>query len=125
MSLHDVWRLDLDFLTKKTISVEPVEEMLSTDGGLLLFRQFDEQHGLTVGFAEQLEDLRCDPDHPILEMVRSRVFGIIAGYEDQNDHDVLRSDAIFKLLAGRLPDDADLASQPTLSRLKTPSRRSR
>ena len=48
-------------------------------------------------------------------MVRSRVFGILAGYEDQNDPDALRSDAIFKLLANRLPDDDDLASQPTLS----------
>ena len=54
----------------------------------------------------------------MLEMVRSRVFGILAGYEDQNDHDALRSDAVFKLLADRLPDDDDLASQPTLSRFE-------
>jgi hypothetical protein len=51
-------------------------------------------------------------------MVRSRVFGILAGYEDQNDHDALRSDAVFKLVAGRAPDDDDLASQPTLSRFE-------
>ena len=38
-------------------------------------------------------------------MVRSRLFGILAGYEDQNDHDALRTDAIFKLLADRLPED--------------------
>jgi len=43
-------------------------------------------------------------------MVRSRVFGILAGYEDQNDPDALRCDAIFKLLANRLPDEDDLAS---------------
>jgi hypothetical protein len=54
----------------------------------------------------------------MLEMVRSRVFGILAGYEDQNDHDALRSDPIFKLLAGRSPDADDLASQPTLSRFE-------
>ena len=47
-------------------------------------------------------------------MARSRVVGILAGYEDQNDHDVLRSDSVFKLLANRLPDDDDLASQPTI-----------
>lgn len=51
-------------------------------------------------------------------MVRSRVFGILAGYKDQNDHDALRIDAIFKLLADRLPDDDELASQPTLSRFE-------
>jgi hypothetical protein len=118
MSLQDVWRLDLDFHSKRAISVEPVDEMLSTDGGLLLIRQFDEQSGMTSGFADQLEDGRCDPQHSFLEMVRSRVFGILAGYEDQNDHDALRSDAVFKLLADRLPNDPDLASQPTLSRFE-------
>jgi hypothetical protein len=51
-------------------------------------------------------------------MTRMRVYGILAGYEDQNDHDALRSDPIFKLISGRLPDDADLASQPTLSRFE-------
>ena len=51
-------------------------------------------------------------------MVRQRIYGIIADYEDQNDHDTLRSDPVFKLLAGRLPDGDDLASQPTLSRFE-------
>jgi hypothetical protein len=51
-------------------------------------------------------------------MVRSRVYGIVAGYADQNDHDTLRTDPVFKLLADRSPDDADLASQPTLSRFE-------
>lgn len=70
------------------------------------------------GFAEQLEDSRCDPQHSFLEMVRGRVPGIIAGDEDQNDHVALRSEAIFKLLADGLPNDADAASQPTLSRFE-------
>ncbi len=118
MILHDVWSLGLDFSSQKTIEIEPVAENISTDTGLLLFRQFDEQLGLTAGFAAQLSDSRLDPDHSILEMVRSRVFGILAGYEDQNDHDSLRSDAVFKLIADRLPDDDDLASQPTLSRFE-------
>ena len=30
-------------------------------------------------------------------MVRSRIYGILAGYEDQNDHDTLRADPVFKL----------------------------
>ena len=44
-------------------------------------------------------------------MARNRVFGILSEYEDQNDHDALHSDAVFKLLANRLPDDDDFASQ--------------
>ena len=47
-----------------------------------------------------------------------RVFGILAGYPDQNDHDTLRSDPVFKLVAGRSLDEDDLASQPTLLRFE-------
>lgn len=118
MSPHDVWQLAFDFLPHRTICVEPVAENISSDAGLLIFRQWDEQARWTEGFAQQLEDCRRNPDHTLLEMVRSRVFGILAGYEDQNDHDALRSDAVFKLLANRLPDDDELASQPTLSRFE-------
>jgi hypothetical protein len=118
MILQDVWKLELDFLPDQSIELEPVKEHLSTDTGLLLFRQLDEQLGFTAGFAAELSDSRSDPTHSVLEMVRSRVFGIIAGYEDQNDHDALRSDAVFKMIADRLPDDNHLASQPTLSRFE-------
>jgi hypothetical protein len=79
MSLHDVWQLVFDFLPQKPVFVEPVEENLSTDAGLLVFRQWDEQQEFTKGFAEQLDDQRRDPDHTTLEMVRSRLFGILAG----------------------------------------------
>jgi hypothetical protein len=112
------WQHTFQFLSKKPIVVEPVEAQLTSDAGLLPIRQFDETIGLTQGFANALDDPRHPSwtQHGFLEMVRSRVFGIIAGYEDQNDHDVLRSDPMFKLIAGRSPDASDLASQPTLSR---------
>lgn len=118
MNVHDAWQLSFNFFSGKPISVKPVAESISTDAGLLVFRQFDEQQEFTTGFATQLSDSRRDPDHSMLEMVRSRTYGIIAGYEDQNDHDALRSDAVFKLLADRLPEEKDLASQPTLSRFE-------
>ncbi len=52
-------------------------------------------------------------------MTRQRVFGIACGYEDQNDADTLRADPLLKLVCGRRPEgDADLASQPTLSRFE-------
>jgi hypothetical protein len=57
-------------------------------------------------------------DHTFEEMARARIYGILAGYEDQNDHDILRTDPIMKLVAGRSPADAPLASQPTLSRFE-------
>jgi Transposase DDE domain group 1 len=56
--------------------------------------------------------------HSLETLVRQRVFHIACGYEDQNDADSLRHDPPLKLVCGRLPDEADLASQPTLSRLE-------
>jgi hypothetical protein len=50
--------------------------------------------------------------------VRQRVFQIACGYEDQDDADTLRRDPLLKLACGRLAGAADLASQPTLSRLE-------
>jgi hypothetical protein len=100
--------------------VEPVEEHLTSDAGLLPIRQFDEQIGFTADFAAALCDKRHGPfvDHSFTEMSRSRIYGILAGYADQNDHDQLRYDPVFKLLAGRRPSDDELASQPTLSRFE-------
>jgi hypothetical protein len=48
-------------------------------------------------------------------MVCQRIYGTLADYEDQNDHNTLRSDPVFKLIAGRLPVDRNLTSQLMLS----------
>src|SRR5262249_44326214 len=119
MSIQTVWQHTFPFFDKPLV-VEPSAGQLSSDAGLLPFRQFDHQLGLTQAFAAALEDPR-DPafiEHSFLDMTRMRVFGILAGYEDQNDHDTLRHDPIFKLLADRSPDGDPLASQPTLSRFE-------
>ena len=73
--------------------------------------------GLQSLFRKGRVDRELDEElHTFLEMARSRVCGILAGYEDQNDHDTLRHDPVFKLHADRSPDDTDLAGQPALSR---------
>jgi len=120
MILQSAWQKSFGFLDSKPIVVEPVEEHLTSDAGLLPIRQFDEQIGLTAEFAAALRDPRFGPfvDHSFAEMARMRIYGILAGYADQNDHDQLRYDPVFKLLAGRQPSDDELASQPTLSRFE-------
>lgn len=120
MSIQTAWQATFDFWGKLPILVEPSRTQLSSDGGLLPLRQFDEHIGLTQRFAEALQDARVPGliDHPFLEMVRSRIYGVLAGYEDQNDHDALRYDPIFKLIAERSPEADPLASQPTLSRFE-------
>jgi Transposase DDE domain group 1 len=120
MSLHTAPTRDFDFFTARPIHVAIADAPLTSDAGLLPLRQFDDRIGLTASFAAALHDPR-DPtriEHSFLDMVRMRVFGILAGYEDQNDHDTLRTDPVFKLIADRSPHDADLASQPTLSRFE-------
>jgi hypothetical protein len=120
MSLQTVPRLSLDFFPSRPVDFEVSTAPLTSDAGLLPIRQFDERIRLTEQFAAAIEDTR-DPtftDHSLLSMVRQRIFGILADYEDQNDHDALRSDPVFKLIADRLPDDPDLASQPSLSRFE-------
>ena len=100
--------------------MEISESPLSSDAGLLPIRQLDERLRFTEQFAAALQDSRVTQftRHSLLEMVRQRIYGILADYEDQNDHDTLRSDPVFKLVAGRTPSDQDLASQPTLSRFE-------
>ena len=120
MHSHTASLFDLDFYAPLPIQIEMSDAPLTSDAGLLPMRQFDQRIGLTQRFADALRDPR-DPariDHTFLEMTRMRVFGILAGYEDQNDHDTLRTDPVFKLIANRSPTDADLASQPTLSRFE-------
>jgi hypothetical protein len=110
--------LVFEFLGRQRVEVAVSKTPLSSDAGLLPIREFDRRLGWTAGFAAQLTDNRQASDHALVEMVRQRVFGILAGYEDQNDHDTLRSDPVFKLVAGRAADASNLASQPTLSRFE-------
>jgi hypothetical protein len=120
MSIQGVFQEAFSFFGAKPVVVEVSASQLSSDAGLLPIRELDEVLGLTEQFAAVLVDERCGPTltHTYVEMTRSRVYGILAGYEDQNDHDALRSDGIFKLVADRSPDGEDLASQPTLSRFE-------
>jgi hypothetical protein len=112
-------QLCFDFFDQPIV-IQSSNAPLTSDAGLLPVRQFDERIGCTQQFAAALNDPR-DPqltEHSMLDMVRMRIYGILADYEDQNDHDTLRSDPVFKLLANRSPNDSDLASQPTLSRFE-------
>jgi Transposase DDE domain group 1 len=93
---------------------------LTSDSGLLWLREADDALGLCAGLAAVLPDWRRRRGRHSLEtLIRQRVFQIACGYEDQDDADTLRHDPLLKLVCDRLLDDADLASQPTLSRLET------
>ena len=56
--------------------------------------------------------------HTYMEMVGQRIGQILCGYEDANDCNRLRGDSALKMSVGRKPSDADLSSQPTMTRLE-------
>jgi hypothetical protein len=109
------------FATHAPLSLEATFDggRLTSDGGLPWLAQADDELGLCAAFARLIPEWRRGPvQHSLQALVRQRVFQIACGYEDQNDATTLRFDPLLKLACGRLPEsDADLASQPTLSRL--------
>ena len=93
---------------------------LTSDGGLPWLAQADGRLGLCAALAACIPEWRRGPvRHSLQTLLTQRVFQIACGYADQNDADTLRTDPLLKLVLGRLPESgAELASQPTLSRLE-------
>jgi hypothetical protein len=100
---------------------------ITSNAGALLLRETEKQTGIISALTSVISDTRDlrYVDHSILDIITQRVNQIACGYEDANDSDSLRSDPALKTAAGRLPiTGADLASQPTVSRLENAVRRS-
>jgi hypothetical protein len=93
---------------------------ISSDGGALLLRQTDQRLNLLPRLAQCFLDGREQErvEHSVQEMVSQRVYGLALGYEDVNDHEQLRSDPLFGVLAGREEVDRPLAGKSTLNRLE-------
>jgi len=99
-------------------------ERLTTEGGALLLRAADRKIMLLRRVASCFSDAR-DPqriEHALSEMLAQRIYGLALGYEDLNDHEELRNDALLGMLAGRRDLNVPLAGKSTLNRLElTPS----
>ena len=110
------------FATARALALEAAFDggRLPSDGGLPWLAEAEEALGVCRALAACVPEWRHGPvQHAIEALVRQRVFQIACGYEDQNDADTLRSDPLLKFVCGRRPEsEADLASQPTLSRLE-------
>ena len=91
---------------------------ITGDAGLVLLREFDQQLDLTSRIGKLVADGR-DPryvSHPVVDLVRQRVYQIAAGYEDANDATFLRDDPAMRAVVHGV--DRPLGSQPTISRLE-------
>jgi len=76
---------------------------ISSDGGAFLLRQTDKRLNLLSRLSECFLDGRNQHmvNHSIQEMLSQRIYGLALGYEDINDHEQLRKDPVFGILAGR------------------------
>lgn len=113
--------LQLAPLRDKAVELDFDGGRLSSDAGLVLLNDPDEQLGLTRALAAVLSDPRDERRVHFTrhDLLKQRVLQSAASYEDANDAHTLRHDPIFKLLLGRLPESgASLASQPTISRFE-------
>jgi hypothetical protein len=93
---------------------------ISSDGGAFLLRQTDNRLNLLPRLAGCFLDGRNQKqvEHPIEEMLAQRVYGLALGYEDVNDHEQLRTDPVFGILAGRAELNEPLAGKSTLNRME-------
>jgi hypothetical protein len=104
---------------------------VTSDGGGILLREIEERFHLVEKFAACFTDHR-DPElieHPLVDLLKQRLFGLCLGYEDLNDHDWLRHDALLAVIVGKEdPEGNDreclrdqgkaLAGKSTLNRLE-------
>jgi hypothetical protein len=109
---------------------------ITSDAGALLLRELDQRLGITTRFAACFEDHRRPEfiEHTVVALVRQRAYGLALGYEDLNDHDVLRRDPLLAVAAGKADPEGTtrkraqdvgcaLAGKSTLNRLElTPQR---
>jgi Transposase DDE domain group 1 len=97
---------------------------MTSNAGALLLGGADKAVKLVERAAACFIDRR-DPtliEHSVATLVGQRIFGLALGYEDLNDHDALRHDPLFAVLAGKLKarraDCAPVAGKSTLNRLE-------
>ena len=116
---HCAEKLTFDFHPRQDVVADFCGGQISSDAGLLPLIELDRRLGWTAQIAACLNDPRqqVKVTHTQLQLLRQRFFALIAGYEDGNDHNRLKTDPILKAAADK-PLDEDLASQPTFSRLE-------
>jgi hypothetical protein len=94
---------------------------VTSDAGLLAFRELDDALGLTEMAAEVLADTRTGKSgrHTLLAQIRQAVFGRLAGYEDVNDADRLGRDPAMRWVVGGRAVTEHAGSTSQMGRFET------
>ena len=92
--------LRLDFDRRLTLQFRG--SVVTSDAGLLAYRELDDALGLTALAGEMLADARTGKNgrHALVGLLLQSVFGRLAGYEDVNDADRLRHDPAMRRIVG-------------------------
>ena len=97
---------------------------VTSDAGTVLLRETDRAIGLIERAAACFTDHRDAEQviHALPTLIGQRIVAIALGYEDVNDHDVLRRDPVLALFSDQLEpkrkDCAALAGKSTINRLE-------
>ena len=121
--------LDFGRLNQRAVIADFEGGHISSDGGLILIKQLDEHYSVSDRIARCFTDNRHPSyvEHPIQMQVAQRLYGLVQGYEDLNDHERLRHDPMLGMAVGKLESSharcAALAGKSTLNRLEKSYRR--
>lgn len=87
---------------------------VTSDAGALLLRELEAKFGFIDSFAACFTDHRDAErlDHPLVDLLKQRIFGLCLGYEDLNDHDQLRHDPLLAVAVGQADPLGEQRTQP-------------
>ncbi len=111
-------------LKSRTVIVNFEGKPVTSDAGLTLIAELDRKRQITSRLAACFK-VTLEPNkilHPVHSLIAQRIYGLIMGYEDLNDHEALRHDPIFALAVGKAINSElqpiTLAGKSTLNRLE-------
>jgi len=94
---------------------------ITSDAGLLAYRELDDALHLTDTAADALADVRTGKNgrHRLAGLLRQSVFGRLAGYEDVNDAERLSRDPAMRWVVGDRAISGSAASASQMGRFET------